>query len=214
MPPGGSPTATTCSANEWFVLTSASGKILWYQQVSTSGWPSQAALVRQVTAALARAPKAQTGATSPAQELAGSPAPLAALHAQASRLIGAQAALSARIRALRGYPVIINAWASWCTACQAELGLFASASAFYGRRVAFLGADTDDPSPGNAQAFLSSHHVQLSQLSTTSSDLESLAVSRACRRRSSSTRPARSCSSTSGSTAPREPWTVTSPRTR
>ena len=41
----------------WFVLTSASGKILWSWQVSVSGWPSTSSLEHYVTAALARAAK-------------------------------------------------------------------------------------------------------------------------------------------------------------
>ena len=94
------------------------------------------------------------------RELAGSPAPLAALHQQASRLLGSTAALQARIegKPLRGYPIVINAWASWCTPCRSEFGLFANASAHYGRQVAFLGADTSD-SPSDAQSFLAQHPV-------------------------------------------------------
>jgi cytochrome oxidase Cu insertion factor (SCO1/SenC/PrrC family) len=39
----------------WFVLTSADGKVLWSREVSVSGWPSTAALDKDVRAALARA---------------------------------------------------------------------------------------------------------------------------------------------------------------
>jgi len=41
----------------WFVLTSADGKVLWSREVSVSGWPSTAALDKDVRAALARAAK-------------------------------------------------------------------------------------------------------------------------------------------------------------
>jgi thiol-disulfide isomerase/thioredoxin len=105
---------------------------------------------------------AQTATVSAAQvrqQLAGSPAPLAALHGQANRLLsGGTAAFSARLRALRGYPVVVNKWASWCGPCQSEFGFFAKVSAKEGKRVAFLGVDSDDTA-GNAASFLRGHPV-------------------------------------------------------
>lgn len=89
--------------------------------------------------------------------LAGSPAPLAALHAQADALLGGGAsALHARLAALKGYPVVINKWASWCVPCREERGAFQRVSAEYGRRVAFLGIDSQDTSRAEAAAFLKS----------------------------------------------------------
>jgi cytochrome c biogenesis protein CcmG, thiol:disulfide interchange protein DsbE len=89
--------------------------------------------------------------------LTGSPAPLAALHAQADELLpGGRRALRARLAALRGRPVVINKWASWCVACKAELGAFQQASVALGRKVAFLGIDSEDTARGNALAFLRS----------------------------------------------------------
>jgi thiol-disulfide isomerase/thioredoxin len=84
----------------------------------------------------------------------GSPPPLAALHAQANRLLsGGPAAFKARLTGLRGYPVVINKWASWCGPCQTEFPSFQRASVSYGRRVAFVGINGKDHDPA-ARAFL------------------------------------------------------------
>jgi cytochrome oxidase Cu insertion factor (SCO1/SenC/PrrC family)/thiol-disulfide isomerase/thioredoxin len=157
----------------WFVLTSATGRILWYWQVTTSGWLTRASLAAHVRAALARAPRAPVSITAAGRELAASPPPLAALHGQASRLLGGEPALAARLRALRGYPVVINAWASWCGPCRSEFSLFASASAHFGRRVAFVGVDTSD-SPGDARAFLAQHHVSYPSYQSSTTELDSV----------------------------------------
>ena len=109
--------------------------------------------------------------------LAGSPGQLQALHVQAGALLGGGDALDARIRALRGYPIVLNAWASWCPPCRAEFPLFASASASYGRRVAFLGADTED-SAGAAREFLAGHRVSYPSYQVSGPDLEGIAPTR------------------------------------
>jgi cytochrome oxidase Cu insertion factor (SCO1/SenC/PrrC family) len=44
----------------WFAATSANGKVIWSWEVSTSGWPSRAALDNHVRAALASAAKSST----------------------------------------------------------------------------------------------------------------------------------------------------------
>jgi thiol-disulfide isomerase/thioredoxin len=92
--------------------------------------------------------------------LAGSPAPLAALHAQSGALLaGGLDAVRARLTALRGYPVVVNKWASWCVPCRSEFGAFQRASVAQGRQVAFIGLDSGDTSLGDARAFLRSFPV-------------------------------------------------------
>lgn len=159
----------------WLVLVSRTGRILWYYDVSTNGWMSVSALARQVRAALTRPPRPPATGRATRQQLSGSPAPLAALHRQAGQLLGSGSALILRLQELRGYPIVLNAWASWCIPCRAEFGLLASASAHYGRRVAFLGADTDD-GPAAARAFLAKHPVSYPSYQTHPSDLSSLAA--------------------------------------
>ena len=157
----------------WLVLVSHSGQPLWYDDVSTNGWPSAVALVRRIRGAMTQAPGG-AGAAAARALLAGSLPALAALHGQAGQLLGSQDALDARLRTLRGFPVVVNAWASWCAPCREEFGLFASASARYGRQVAFLGVDTDD-SPSEARAFLRQHPVSYPSYQSGSTDLRSIA---------------------------------------
>lgn len=89
-----------------------------------------------------------------AKALAGSPAPLAALHAQANELLdGGTDAFEERLAKLRGYPVVVNVWASWCGPCRFEFPTLQKISARYGKRVAFLGVDSQDSDAG-AETFL------------------------------------------------------------
>jgi cytochrome c biogenesis protein CcmG, thiol:disulfide interchange protein DsbE len=92
--------------------------------------------------------------------LAGSPPALARLHAQAGELLnGGGTALHQRLRSLRGMPVVINKWASWCAPCRSEFGPFQHVSVSLGRQVAFIGIDSNDSSRSSALAFLHSFPV-------------------------------------------------------
>jgi thiol-disulfide isomerase/thioredoxin len=84
----------------------------------------------------------------------GSPAQLVRIHAQANQLLaGGPKAFQARLRSLRGLPVVVNMWASWCEPCQSEFPTYQRASVLYGRKVAFIGLDAKDQN-GAATAFL------------------------------------------------------------
>jgi thiol-disulfide isomerase/thioredoxin len=79
------------------------------------------------------------------RELAGAPAPLAALHAQSGQLLGGgRPAFRRRLAKLEGYPVVVNKWASWCAPCRTEFPIFQSESVAKGKRVAFLGLNAGD----------------------------------------------------------------------
>ena len=92
-----------------------------------------------------------------ARAFSGSPAPLAALHRQANQLLVGHdtglAAVKARIKSLRGHPIVINKWGSWCGPCRYEFPFLQVLAVRYGKRVAFLGLDSDDNN-GDARSFL------------------------------------------------------------
>jgi thiol-disulfide isomerase/thioredoxin len=77
--------------------------------------------------------------------LARAPASLAALRASVNELRpGGKAALDAQLRALRGHPVVVNLWASWCGPCRHELPFFQRQAVKRGAGVAFLGVNSND----------------------------------------------------------------------
>jgi thiol-disulfide isomerase/thioredoxin len=83
--------------------------------------------------------------------IAGAPPELAALHARVNDLQpGAKRALDAQLRALRGHPVVVNLWASWCDPCRHELPFFQRQALKRGATVAFLGVNSND-SDGEAR---------------------------------------------------------------
>jgi thiol-disulfide isomerase/thioredoxin len=77
--------------------------------------------------------------------LAGAPAPLAELYAQPNELLsGGLDAYNERIAGLKGFPIVVNIWASWCGPCRAEFPYFQQLSAKLGKKVAFLGVNSED----------------------------------------------------------------------
>lgn len=104
--------------------------------------------------------RSATISTTEAQErLAGAPPALAALHAQANELLpGGADALRARLKELRGHPVVVNGWASWCGPCRYEFPFLQELSVELGTEVAFLGVDTLDVR-ADAREFLDEYPV-------------------------------------------------------
>lgn len=72
----------------------------------------------------------------------------------ADRIVGdGSAAFARRMTALRGHPVVVNQWASWCDSCRFEFPFFQTAVRRHRNRVAFVGLDSGDGRAA-AEAFL------------------------------------------------------------
>jgi cytochrome c biogenesis protein CcmG, thiol:disulfide interchange protein DsbE len=89
-----------------------------------------------------------------AEPLEGASPELAAIREEANQLLeGGTQAFEARLAALRGTPVVVNKWASWCGPCRLEFPFFQSLAAKRGGEIAFLGIDSED-SEDAARTFL------------------------------------------------------------
>jgi thiol-disulfide isomerase/thioredoxin len=66
---------------------------------------------------------------------------------------GGVPAFKAKLRELRGTPVVVNKWASWCPPCRAEFPHFRDQARKRKGKVAFLGVDSND-SDADAREFL------------------------------------------------------------
>jgi cytochrome c biogenesis protein CcmG, thiol:disulfide interchange protein DsbE len=106
--------------------------------------------------------------------LAGAPKPLARLYSHGDRLVTAGTqAFQAQLDALRGFPVVVNKWASWCQPCRREFPYLQRLSARFGKRVAFIGVDADD-SNAAARTFLEEFPVPYPSFTDPDQDISRL----------------------------------------
>ena len=88
------------------------------------------------------------------EALEGAPAPLAALYERGNTIEASDPQkLEKELRALRGHPVVVNAWATWCGPCKLEFPFFQRAATRLGKEVAFVGLNVQD-NRESAQRFL------------------------------------------------------------
>jgi peroxiredoxin len=60
---------------------------------------------------------------------------------------------------LRGTPVVLNFWASWCTPCRAEFPILRQAAGDAQGRYQVIGVNTRDHVRGDARSFLTDEHT-------------------------------------------------------
>lgn len=88
------------------------------------------------------------------RDLRGAPPQLASLYSRGNTVVGGSTkAFQRQLAALRGHPVVVNKWASWCGPCRQEFPIFQHVVSKLGKQVAFLGINANDHDAA-ARAFL------------------------------------------------------------
>ena len=118
----------------------------------TFGLLAAATIVAALAACGSAQPKSAVTQAQFKRALAGAPAPLARLYARPGELLeGGPPAFKGQITALRGHPVVVNKWASWCGPCRFEFPFFQKQVSKRGKEIAFLGVDGEDSKDGAAR---------------------------------------------------------------
>ena len=96
---------------------------------------------------------------------ADDPAPTAGTASEATALRdGGVPAFERELARLRGRPVVVNQWASWCGPCRAEFPFFQRLADSYRGRIAFLGVNSRD-SRADAEKFLARYPTRFPHFS-------------------------------------------------
>lgn len=73
------------------------------------------------------------------------PRKLAPLRSEANQLLpGGEDAFRDRLASVRGYPVVVTKWASWCGPCIGEMPVLSHAANRLSKKVAFVGVNSED----------------------------------------------------------------------
>ena len=91
-----------------------------------------------------------------------------------------QRALDEQLRALRGHPVVVNLWASWCGPCRHELPFFQRQAVKRGARIAFVGVNSND-SRDNARELAARYPMPYPSFGIRGSDVAGATALAACR---------------------------------
>jgi cytochrome c biogenesis protein CcmG, thiol:disulfide interchange protein DsbE len=122
--------------------------------MAARGKPSRLAAAAGVLACMSLCACGANGGPRQTSHPTTGPQPASLLFRQAGMLLtGGPPAFRAQLSALRGTPVVVNQWASWCGPCRFEFPFFARLAQRYRGRVAFLGVDAQD-SQAAAMRFL------------------------------------------------------------